>query len=136
MLYLAATESTLGMVLVQEDDLSQVHIVYYLSRVLACPKYRYSLVEKFSLVAVHVVQWFKHYILSYKTFMVAVSNQMQHIFSRKLIKEKYLKWIVIIQEFDLEFVNAKSNKSLFFAKLVFELPRDEEGTICVISIPN
>ena len=31
-LYLAASESTIGVVLVQEDDRLQEHVVYYLSR--------------------------------------------------------------------------------------------------------
>jgi len=31
-LYLVAFESTIGVVLVQEDDISQAHVIYYLSR--------------------------------------------------------------------------------------------------------
>ena len=34
-LYLAASESTIGVVLVQEDDRLQDHVVYYLSRALS-----------------------------------------------------------------------------------------------------
>jgi hypothetical protein len=34
LLYLAATESTIGMVLVQEDDLLKEHVIYYLNRSL------------------------------------------------------------------------------------------------------
>ena len=39
-----------------------------------------------------------------------------------MIGEKYNKWIVILQEFDLEFVSAKSKKSLIFAKLMSDFP--------------
>ena len=39
-LYLAASESTIGVVLVQEDDKLVEHVVYYLSRALAGPKLR------------------------------------------------------------------------------------------------
>ena len=41
-LYLASSESTIGVVLVQEDDKLVEHVVYYLSRALARPKLRYS----------------------------------------------------------------------------------------------
>jgi hypothetical protein len=37
-------------------------------------------------------------------------------------KRKNQKWIVILQEFDLDFVSTKSKKSLVFAELISELP--------------
>ena len=44
-----------------------------------------------------------------------------------MIGRKYNKWIVILQEFDLEFVLAKSKKSLVFAELISYFPNlDEE----------
>ena len=54
-LYLAAFESTIGVVLVQEDDKPQENFVYYLSCALTRPKLRYSHVEKFALAAVYAV---------------------------------------------------------------------------------
>jgi hypothetical protein len=47
--YLAATKSTISMVLVQEDHILKEHIIYYLSRGLVGPKLNYSHVEKLSL---------------------------------------------------------------------------------------
>ena len=49
-------------------------------------------------------------------------NPMRHILSRQIIRGKFSKWIVISQEFDLEFVNPKSKKYLTFAQLLPELP--------------
>jgi len=46
---------------------------------------------------------------------------MTYILSRKLLGGKYSKWIVILQEFDLEFTTAKSKKSLVFAELICSL---------------
>ena len=43
-----------------------------------------------------------------------------------MIGGKYNRWIVILQEFDLEFMSAKSKKSLVFAELISELPGGEE----------
>jgi hypothetical protein len=42
MLYLAAVESSIGMVLVQEDDELKEHVIYYLSRGLVGPELKYS----------------------------------------------------------------------------------------------
>jgi hypothetical protein len=73
-LYLAAIDSTIGMVLVQEDDLFSEYVIYYLSRGLVGLEINYSHLEKLALVAVHVVQWFYHYVLFRKTTVIAVVN--------------------------------------------------------------
>jgi hypothetical protein len=49
---------------------------------------------------------------------------------------EYSKWIVILQEFDLEFERAKSNKSLVFAELICDLPSTETETMAEDSFPN
>ena len=52
LLYLVGVESTIGMVLVQEDDLLEEHVIYYLSRGLVGPELNYSHANKLVLVAV------------------------------------------------------------------------------------
>ena len=55
LLYLAAAESTIGMVLVQEDDALAEHAIYYLSRGLIGPELRYTPIEKLALATVHAM---------------------------------------------------------------------------------
>ena len=47
-----------------------------------------------------------------------------------MIGGKYNKWIVILQEFDLEFFSAKSKNSLIFAKLISDFPSKVEELVC------
>ena len=47
-----------------------------------------------------------------------------------MIGGKYNKWIVILQEFYLEFVLAKLKKSLIFAELISDFPSEAEGLVC------
>ena len=56
LLYLVASDSTIGMVLVQEDDSLQEHAIYYLSRSLVEAELSYAHVKKLSLAAVHTTQ--------------------------------------------------------------------------------
>jgi hypothetical protein len=42
--------------------------------------------------------------------------------TRRVIGRKISRWIVILQEFDLDFVSTKSKNSLVFAELISELP--------------
>jgi hypothetical protein len=46
-----------------------------------------------------------------------------------VIGEKISRWIVILQEFDLDFVLAKSKKSLVFVELISELPIESGDVI-------
>ena len=49
---------------------------------------------------------------------------------------KYSKWIVILQEFDLEFEKAKSKKSLVFAELICLLPSLETELVAQDHTPD
>jgi hypothetical protein len=110
------------MVLVQEDDSFSEYVIYYLSRGLVGPELNYSHIEKLALAAVHVVQRFRHYVMFRKTIVIAVMNPFQYMLTRRVIGRKISRWIVILQEFDLDFVSTKSKKSLVFAELISELP--------------
>jgi hypothetical protein len=56
-----------------------------------------------------------------KTTIIAVVNPFQYMLTRWVIGGKINRWIVILQEFDLDFVSAKSKKSLVFVELISEL---------------
>jgi hypothetical protein len=81
-------------------------------------KLNYTHVEKLTLAVVHVVQWFHHYILLRKTTVIAIINPFQYVLTRWVIGGKISRWIVILQEFDLDFVSAKSKNSLVFVELI------------------
>ena len=57
-LYLAAADTTIGMVLVQDDDDDTEHVIYYLSRNLLDTETRYAYVKKLALATVYAVQCF------------------------------------------------------------------------------
>jgi hypothetical protein len=126
-------ESTIGMVLVQEDDFLPEYVIYYLSQGLVGPELNYSHVEKLALVAVHAVQQFRLYILFCRTTVISIVNLFQYVLTRYVIGENINSWIVILQEFDLDFV-VKSKKSLVFAELISELPV-ELGDVMPEEIP-
>ena len=82
------------------------------------------------MATVHAVQRLRHYILLRQTLVVAHVNPFQFVLTRRMIGGKYNKWIVILQEFDLEFVSAKSKKSLIFAELISDFPSEAEESVC------
>jgi len=95
-LYLAASDSTISMVLVQEDDLHEEHVIYYLSWSLMTTEAKYLHVEKLALAVVQAVQRFCHYILLRRMTVISNCNPMQHILMCQFLGGKYSKWIVIL----------------------------------------
>jgi hypothetical protein len=128
-MYLVALDSTIAMVLVQEDDSHDEHVIYYLSQRLMTTKTKYLHVAKLALATVQVIQHFRRYILLCRTTVISNCNPMQQILTQQLLGGKYSKWTIILQEFDLEFERAKSKKSLFFSELICDLPSTETDTM-------
>ena len=83
---------------------------------------RYSRVDKLALATVIAIQKFHHYILIRTTTVLADQNPMYYILTCQVVGGKYSQWIVILQEFDLEFSKASSKKSLVFVELMCDLP--------------
>ena len=85
--------------------------------------------EKLALAAIQAVQIFRHYILLHKTIVTYDCNPMIYILTKQLLGGRYSKWIVILQEFDLELEKSKENKSLVFAELMCDFPFTDTETV-------
>lgn len=97
LLYLVASPSSIGMVLVQTHDDHSEHVVYYLSKGCVGHELQYSHVEKLYLAVVFSTNGFRHYFLLWENTVIALKNPMRHILSCQIIGGKYSKWIVILQ---------------------------------------
>ena len=62
--------------------------------------------------------------------VVAHVNLFQFALTQRMIGGKHKKWIFILQEFDLEFVSAKSKKSLIFIELISYFQSKEAEEAC------
>ena len=67
------------------------------------------------MAMVIAVQKFHHYIFLHTTTIYMDSNPVYYILTRQVLGGKYSRWIVILQEFELELVKITSKKSLIFA---------------------
>ena len=117
LLYLAASNTTVDMVLVQTDDVHFEHVIYYLSRGLVGTELKYPYVEKLALAAASVVHKFRHYIILRTTTVIFYANPMRYILSHQILGGRYSKWVVILFEFDLIFSTPKSMKILSIRRI-------------------
>ena len=67
---LAAADTTITMVLVQEEDGIE-NPIYYLSRNLNDTEVKYTYVEKIALASIQAVQRFLHYIMLRNTIIIS-----------------------------------------------------------------
>jgi hypothetical protein len=123
-LYISASTVSVAGVLIQIGDDDREHVIYYISKNLSGPPLKYNHEEKLALAVVLAVQKLRHYILLRTTKVIADSNPMQYLLSRRQINGKFARWIVILQEYDLEFSTPKSKKALVLAELVTAFPSD------------
>jgi hypothetical protein len=121
-LYISASAISVAGVLIQIGDDDREHVIYYISKNLSGTPLKYNHEEKLALAIVLAIQKLHHYILLRTTKVVADSNPMQYLLSRRQINGKFSRWIVILQEYDLKFSTPKRKKSLILAELIMIFP--------------
>lgn len=97
---------------------------------------RYAHVKKLALAVVQDVEHFCHYILLCSVTAIYNCKPKTYILTLQLLGAKYLKWIVILQEFYLEFTTAKLKKSLVFSDLICSFPSDPAPSSSEERIPD
>jgi hypothetical protein len=127
-LYLSALVVSVTGVLVQLGDDEHEHVIYYISKILSGPPLKYNHDEKLALTVFLAIQKLCHYILLRTTKVVADSNPMQYFLSRRKINGKFTRWIVILEEYDIEFSTCKSKKVLVLAKLITNFPSNAKAS--------
>ena len=83
-----------------------------------------------------MVQKFRHYIFLHTTTIYADSKPMYYILTPQVLGGKYSRWIMILQEFELEFAKSTSKKSLVFAEIIYDLPCTIDTTDPFDSFPD
>jgi hypothetical protein len=124
LLYISALAVSVAGVLVQIGDDARDHVIYYISKNLLGTPLKYNHEEKIALTVVLAVQKLHHYILLRTTKVIADSNPMQYLLRRRQINGKFSRWIVIVQEYDLEFSTPKRKKDLILAEHIMAFPSD------------
>jgi hypothetical protein len=136
LLYISASAVSIARVLVQIGDETHEQVIYYISKNLSGTPLKYNHEEKLALAVVIAVQKLRHYILLRTTKVIADSNPMQYLLSRRQINDKFARWIIILQEYDIEFSTPKSKKALILTELITTFPSDTTSPPVNTNLPN
>ena len=89
-----------------------------------------------ALVIIFLVHNLHHYIPISQTRVVVDSNPIHYLLSCHLVQSHVVKWIVVLQEYDLEFVTPKRTKALGLYSLMADLPSSSSSPPIMASLPD
>ena len=78
------------------------HVIYYASKTLNDAQMNYSTTEKELLAIVFALDKFRSYFLGSKVLIYSDHVPLKYLFSKKDAKSRLIRWILLLQEFDLD----------------------------------
>ncbi|KAM2922713.1 hypothetical protein COP2_039036 [Malus domestica] len=101
-----ASDYALGAVLGQRKN-KQPHVIYYASRTLNDAQLNYSTTEKELLAVVFALDKFRSYLIGTKVIVFTDHAALKYLFTKKEAKSRLMRWMLLLQEFDIEIRDKK-----------------------------
>ena len=122
LLYLSVSDMALGCMLAQLDDLGKERAIYYLSKRILEYECRYIMIERLYLAFVWATRRLRHYVTEYSILLVSRLDPLRYLFDRHVLIGRLMRWLVLLTEFDIQYVTQKSIKGSVVADHLASLP--------------
>uniref|UniRef100_A0A2N9H028 RNA-directed DNA polymerase n=1 Tax=Fagus sylvatica TaxID=28930 RepID=A0A2N9H028_FAGSY len=122
-----ASDYAVGAVLGQRKD-KKPHVIYYASRTLNSAQMNYTTTEKELLAVVFALDKFRSYLMGTSIVVFTDHAALRYLLSKKDAKTRLIRWILLLQEFNLQIKDKKGVENVVadhLSKLTFEEIKEE-----------
>uniref|UniRef100_A0A2N9GYX5 RNA-directed DNA polymerase n=1 Tax=Fagus sylvatica TaxID=28930 RepID=A0A2N9GYX5_FAGSY len=117
-----ASDYAIGAVLGQRKD-KKPHVIYYASRTLNSTQMNYTTTEKELLAIVFALDKFRSYLIGSPIVCFTDHAALKYLFTKKDAKARLIRWILLLQEFNLIIKDKKGVENVVadhLSRLIFE----------------
>ncbi|CAM8972830.1 unnamed protein product [Rhodiola kirilowii] len=129
-----ASDYAVGAVLGQRDEKKPV-VIYNASRTLDSAQRNYSTTEKELLAVVFALEKFRSYLLGTKVIVYSDHAAIRYLMTKKEAKPRLIRWILLLQEFDVEIKDKKGIENTV-ADHLSRIVREEEPGVITETFPD
>ncbi|CAJ2644769.1 unnamed protein product [Trifolium pratense] len=119
-LYIAASDSTIGSMLAQEDENGVEKAIYYLSRILNDAETRYSPIEKLCLCLYFSCTKLKQYIKPVHVYVYSHFDIIKHMLLKPILHSRIGKWALALTEYSLTYQPLRAVKGQVVADFLVD----------------
>ncbi|GJX82347.1 reverse transcriptase domain-containing protein [Tanacetum coccineum] len=101
-----ASDFAVGAVLGQKDG-KNFHPIYFASKTLNSAQQKYTITKKELMAIVFAFDKFRSYLILSKTVVHTDHSALKHIFKKQDEKPRLIRWILLLQEFEIEIKDKK-----------------------------
>jgi hypothetical protein len=105
------SDYAVGAILGQRKE-GKVHAIYYASKTLNDAQVNYATTEKELLAVVFAFEKLRSYIVNSKVIVYTDRTAIKYLLSKNDAKPRFIRWILLLQEFDMEIRDKKGSDNV------------------------
>nr|GEW93231.1 hypothetical protein [Tanacetum cinerariifolium] len=106
-----ASDFAIGVVLGQRKT-KHFQPIYYASKTMNEAQIHYTMTEKEILAVVYAFEKFRPYLVLFKTIVYTDHSALKYLLSKQDAKPRLLRWVLLLQEFDITIRDKKGSENL------------------------